>query len=175
MAAAADVVPGTKLFIGGLSWSTDDETLADAFRPFGTVQSARVVLDRETGRSRGFGFVVFLDPESANRAIAGMQGQELDGRQIRVDLASEGGGRGGRDTRGAGGGRDYGRGFERRGPYSGGPRGGGGGGGGGGRGGYYGGGRGGGYGGGRNDRGYTAARDDRGYGGGGYDRRRDEY
>ncbi|KAH6951789.1 RNP-1 like RNA-binding protein [Fusarium tricinctum] len=90
----------TKLFIGGLSWNTTDESLQQGFAAFGEVTEARVIIDRETNRSRGFGFVTFSDEESANKAIAEMDGQELDGRQVRVNKAEEkaprsGGGRGG--------------------------------------------------------------------------------
>jgi cold-inducible RNA-binding protein len=117
-----------KLFVGGLSWGTRDESLREAFGEFGEVTDARVVTDRETGRSRGFGFVTFASPQEAEAARARMDGQELDGRTLRVDLAQDKAGGGG------GGGGGYGGG--------GGSRGGFGGGGGGGRssGGGYGGG-----------------------------------
>jgi RNA recognition motif-containing protein len=103
-----------KLFVGGLSWGTRDEGLRDAFQTFGEVTDAKVVLDRETGRSRGFGFVTFSTREDAARARDGMDGQDLDGRTLRVDLAEEkpagrgpGGGGGGRGP-GGGGGRGFG-------------------------------------------------------------------
>lgn len=76
-----------KLFVGGLSWQTDDSMLLDAFQQYGTVVEARVVADPDTGRSRGFGFVTFADQESAEKARQAMNGQDLDGRQIRVDVA----------------------------------------------------------------------------------------
>ncbi|KAG6493065.1 hypothetical protein ZIOFF_048039 [Zingiber officinale] len=79
----------TKLFVGGLSWGTDDNALKEAFDSFGNVIEARVVTDRDTGRSRGFGFVNFDNDKSANDALAGMDGQELQGRSIRVSLANE--------------------------------------------------------------------------------------
>jgi cold-inducible RNA-binding protein len=88
-----------KVFVGGLSWDTNDQGLAEAFQPFGTVTEAKVISDRETGRSRGFGFVTFAAPADAERAIAEMDGTELDGRTIRVNEAEDkqrGGGRGGR-------------------------------------------------------------------------------
>ena len=90
-----------KLFVGGLSWNTSDENLRTAFEAFGTVTEAKVVLDRETGRSRGFGFVSYSDAEAAQNAIAEMDGQELDGRNVRVNAANDrpaggGGGGGGR-------------------------------------------------------------------------------
>ncbi len=146
-----------KLFVGGLSWGTDDHSLRNAFEEFGEVTDAKVITDRETGRSRGFGFVTFANDEDAQSAISSMDGQMLDGRTIKVNEAQErersGGGGGGRGGYGGGG---YGGG--------GGGYGGGGGGYGGGGGGYGGGGggrggRGGGGGGGRGGRG--------GYGGGG--------
>ncbi len=96
-----------KLFAGGLSWSTDDDSLRRAFEAFGKVVEAKVILDRETGRSRGFGFVTFADDAAADQAIAEMNGKELDGRAIRVNEAEAkkpfgggGGGRGGRRDRG---------------------------------------------------------------------------
>lgn len=105
----------TKLFVGGLSFGTDDGSLKDAFASFGEVVDARVITDRDTGRSRGFGFVNFTDSESASSAMSAMDGQELNGRSIRVSLANErpprpqfGGGDGG-----YGGGRGFGGGFQR--------------------------------------------------------------
>jgi RNA recognition motif-containing protein len=150
-----------KLFVGGLSWNTDDASLRRAFEQFGEVTDAKVITDRETGRSRGFGFVTFADTTASSAAMAEMNGAILDNRTIKVDKAEEksggggggggGGGRGGRGSYGGGGG-GYGGG-------GGGYGGGGGGYGGGGSGGYGGGGGGGGGGrGGRGSRG--------GYGGG---------
>ena len=78
-----------KLFIGGLSWDTNDQGLRDAFAPFGTVSDAKVITDRETGRSRGFGFVTLGDGTQAAAAIEAMDGQSLDGRNIRVNVAQE--------------------------------------------------------------------------------------
>ena len=90
-----------KLFVGGLSWNTTDVGLENAFGEFGTVSEAKVVLDRDTGRSRGFGFVSFEEDESAERALEEMNGIELDGRTIAVNEARErqsgGGGGGGRN------------------------------------------------------------------------------
>ncbi|CAD5323963.1 unnamed protein product [Arabidopsis thaliana] len=79
----------SKLFVGGLSWGTDDSSLKQAFTSFGEVTEATVIADRETGRSRGFGFVSFSCEDSANNAIKEMDGKELNGRQIRVNLATE--------------------------------------------------------------------------------------
>ncbi|KGO74017.1 Nucleotide-binding, alpha-beta plait [Penicillium italicum] len=89
----------SKLFIGGLSWNTDDNSLRQRFEEFGVVEDATVVKDRDTGRSRGFGFVRFSTDDEATAAMNAMNNQEFDGRQIRVDKATEraagGGGRGG--------------------------------------------------------------------------------
>jgi len=94
----------SKLFVGGLAWATTDETLAAHFAPFGDVVEAKVIKDRETGRSRGFGFVTYENAESANAAKEQLAESDLDGRSIRVDNATErGGGGGGRG--GGGGGR----------------------------------------------------------------------
>ncbi|KAJ6424200.1 hypothetical protein OIU84_025056 [Salix udensis] len=73
----------------GLPWSTDDQTLRDAFSGYGEVTEARVIMDRETGRSRGFGFVSFDSTESASEAVSAMDGQELGGRNVRVTFAEE--------------------------------------------------------------------------------------
>ncbi len=99
-----------RLFVGGLSWNTTDEGLRTAFEEFGEVTDAKVITDRDTGRSRGFGFVTFSSEEDAEGAVEGMNGARLDGRAIRVDLAHDrrggggGGGGGGRGGRGGGGG-----------------------------------------------------------------------
>jgi RNA recognition motif-containing protein len=77
-----------KLFVGGLSFTTTNESLRAAFARFGTVGSAIVMTDRATGRSRGFGFVEMATPEEADRAISGLNGSSLDGRMIRVDKAT---------------------------------------------------------------------------------------
>lgn len=76
-----------KLFVGGLSWGTDDSGLESAFAPFGTVSEAKVITDRDTGRSRGFGFVTFENSEAASAAIDALDGSELDGRSIKVNVA----------------------------------------------------------------------------------------
>ncbi len=77
-----------KLFVGGLPWATTDEELRQAFEPFGNVIEANVVLERETGRSRGFGFVTFETVEEATDAQQQMQGRDIGGRQVRVDFAN---------------------------------------------------------------------------------------
>ncbi|XP_056089861.1 cold inducible RNA binding protein a isoform X2 [Rhinichthys klamathensis goyatoka] len=133
-----------KLFIGGLSFDTTEQSLEDAFSKYGVITNVHVARNRETNKSRGFGFVTFENPDDAKDALEGMNGKSVDGRTIRVDEAGKGGGGGG----GRSGGGSY--------------RGGGGGRGGGG---FFRGGRGrgggGGYGGG--DRGYGSS--DRSYGG----------
>ncbi|MDC0716788.1 RNA recognition motif domain-containing protein [Nannocystis bainbridge] len=78
-----------KLFVGGLSWNTTDEGLRAAFANFGAVTEAKVVTDRETGRSRGFGFVAFQDPADTEAAMQAMDGATLDMRQIRVSVAED--------------------------------------------------------------------------------------
>jgi RNA recognition motif-containing protein len=100
---------GTKVFVGGLAWATTSESLRAAFESCGTIVEAKVVDDRETGRSRGFGFVTFSDDAGCKRAIETMNGQMLDGRSLRVNEAENkprsGGGGGGRGGYGGGGGR----------------------------------------------------------------------
>jgi RNA recognition motif-containing protein len=125
-----------KIYVGNLPWSTTSATLETLFAAYGPVQSAEVISDRDTGRSRGFGFVEMATDEGCQKAIDGLNGTEVDGRAITVNEARE---RAPREGGGGGG----------RGGYSGGGggRGGYGGGGGGGRGGYGGGGGGGGGGG----------------------------
>ena len=135
---------GNKLYVGNLAYSVRDESLQEAFGQFGTVTSAKVMMDRETGRSKGFGFVEMGSDAEAQAAINGMNGQALEGRAIVVNEArpreERPGGFGGGGRSGGGG---YGGGG---GGYGGGGRSGGGGGGyGGGGGGYGGGGRSGGY------------------------------
>jgi RNA recognition motif-containing protein len=77
----------TKLYVGGLAWATTDQSLKEAFAKFGNVVSAKVMTERESGRSRGFGFVEFESAEEAQASIAGLNGTELDGRQITVNEA----------------------------------------------------------------------------------------
>jgi RNA recognition motif-containing protein len=76
-----------KLFVGGLSFSSSSDRLRETFARFGSVESASVVTDRYTGRSRGFGFVEMALSEEANAAVAQLNGTELDGRRIKVELA----------------------------------------------------------------------------------------
>ena len=146
---------GSKLYVGNLPYSVQDSDLQQSFGQFGSVSSAKVMMDRETGRSKGFGFVEMGSDAEAQAAISGMNGQPLGGRAIVVNEArpmearpprsggfgggggGDGGGYGGGAGGGGGGGGGRDGGF--RSPYGSGPRGGGrdgGGGGGGSRGGY---------------------------------------
>lgn len=153
---------GNKLYVGNLPYSVRDGDLEQAFSQFGSVTSAKVMMERDTGRSKGFGFVEMGSDAEAQAAINGMNGQPLGGRSVVVNEARPmesrpprsggygGGGGGGGYGGGGGGGRSGGGGYGGggggggrggndggfRSPYGSGPRGGGGGGGGGGRGGY---------------------------------------
>jgi len=121
---------GSKLYVGNLSYNTTSSELEQLFGQHGTVQSAEVIQDRDTGRSKGFGFVQMASDDEAKAAIAALNGQQQDGRALTVNEAKP------REDRGGGGGGGGGRGG-----YGGGGGGGGyGGGGGGGRGGFGGGG-----------------------------------
>ena len=94
---------GKKLFVGSLAWATDSSGLQAAFERFGAIEEATVISDRETGRSRGFGFVTFVDESSVQQAISEMNGSQLDDRPIVVNEAKEQAPRGG----GGGGGGGY--------------------------------------------------------------------
>ena len=122
---------GKKLYVGNLSYSVTSSSLEQMFVEFGEVRSAEVIQDRDTGRSKGFGFVEMADENAAREAIKGLHEKEFDGRPLTVNEAKpreerSGGGGGGRGYGGGGGGGGGGRGY---------------GGGGGGGGGYGGGGR----------------------------------
>ena len=80
---------GKKLYVGNLSYNTTEDGLRNLFSSYGTVASAKIIFDRETQNSKGFGFVEMNTDEEANAAIAGTNGSELDGRQIRVNEAME--------------------------------------------------------------------------------------
>ncbi|OLD40163.1 MAG: hypothetical protein AUI57_00715 [Candidatus Rokubacteria bacterium 13_1_40CM_2_68_8] len=80
-----------KLFIGGLAFSTSNERLREVFAQVGAVESAAVVMDRDTGRSRGFGFVEMATAEEADAAVKKFNGQELDGRTLKVEIAKPAG------------------------------------------------------------------------------------
>ncbi|KAJ8374566.1 hypothetical protein SKAU_G00051460 [Synaphobranchus kaupii] len=135
-----------KLFVGGLSFDTNEQSLEDVFSKYGQITEVVVIKDRESQKSRGFGFITFENPEDAKDAMLAMNGKSLDGRQIRVDQAGKSGGS--RPGGGYRGGSSGGRG-----------------------GGYFRGGRGGGGRGG--ERGYGAGRYDRS--GGGYSSDRGYY
>src|SRR3954463_14002563 len=107
----------TKLYVGNLSFRTTSDDLREAFSSAGTVESASVIEDRETGRSRGFGFVEMATPEEAAAAIEQFNGKDLAGRNLTVneakpkaDRGGRGGGGGGRGGYGGGGGHDRDRG-----------------------------------------------------------------
>jgi RNA recognition motif-containing protein len=76
-----------KIFVGNLPFSFDNDRLKDEFSKFGEVESAKIIMDRNSGRSKGYGFVEFSSNESANAAVAGMNEQPLDGRKLTVSLA----------------------------------------------------------------------------------------
>uniref|UniRef100_A0A453GAL2 RRM domain-containing protein n=1 Tax=Aegilops tauschii subsp. strangulata TaxID=200361 RepID=A0A453GAL2_AEGTS len=76
----------SQFYLSGLAWATDDHSLKEAFQCFGEVVEARVITDRETGRSRGFGFVSFASGEDAKSAAENMDGKELAGRNVRVNF-----------------------------------------------------------------------------------------
>ena len=102
------------LYVGNLSYNTNQEQLQEMFEAYGEVVSANVITDRETGRSRGFGFVEMANEDEANAAINALNGQEVDGRSLTVNEArpraprsgGDRGGRGGGGRRGGGGYRD---------------------------------------------------------------------
>lgn len=104
-----------KLYVGNLSYDTTETTLSDAFAAHGEVVEAVLVMDRESGRPRGFGFVTMSSPEEAQKAIEALNGQNLDGRDLTVNEAKPrepragGGGGGGRGGYGGGGGGGGGR------------------------------------------------------------------
>ena len=98
-----------KLFVGGLSWDTTDDGLRQAFASYGEITEAKVITDRATGRSRGFGFVTFAQDEDAKTAMTKLDGTSLDGKTIKVNEAQEKSPRGGgRSGGGFGGGRGSG-------------------------------------------------------------------
>lgn len=97
-----------KLFVGNLSFETTENDLNDAFAAFGTVTEANLMMDRTTGRPRGFGFVTMSSPDEAQKAIDGLNGKDLGGRALTVNIARP------REERPAGGGRrEHGGGYGR--------------------------------------------------------------
>ena len=117
---------GKKIYVGNLAYGVSSSDLQQMFEPYGTVQSAQVIMDRDTGRSKGFGFVEMDSEAEAQAAIAALNGKETDGRTLTVNEARPreergGGGGGGRGGHGGGGGRGgYGGGGGGRGGYGGG-------------------------------------------------------
>lgn len=95
-----------KVFVGSLSWNVNDQSLAEHFSRIGAITEAKVINDRETGRSRGFGFVTFQNANDAQEAVNQLDGTELDGRTIKVNIAQD---KGDRDRGGSGGGNGGGR------------------------------------------------------------------
>jgi RNA recognition motif-containing protein len=99
---------GMKLYVGNLSYEVTNASLEELFAPFGSVRSAQVIQDRDTGRSKGFGFVEMADDNSARAAIAGLHEKDCGGRPLTVNEArpreDRGGGGGGGGKRGGGGG-----------------------------------------------------------------------
>ena len=100
-----------KLFVGNLSFNTTEAQLREAFSAHGVVEEINLMMDRATGRPRGFGFVTMSTPEEAQAAIAGLSGKSIDGRDLTVNIARPreerpGGGGGRRGSGGGGGGRD---------------------------------------------------------------------
>lgn len=94
---------GTKIYVGGLPYATSESELNDLFAPHGTVESVKVITDRFTGQSRGFGFVEMSTSDQANSAIAALNGTQLDGRTLTVNEARPQEPRAGRGGSGGGG------------------------------------------------------------------------
>ena len=99
-----------RIYVGNLSYDTNEDALSEIFSEYGTVEESKIVTDRETGRSRGFGFVTMPNDTEAQAAINGLNGKECEGRTLTVNEARPraeggggGGGRGGRGGRGGGG------------------------------------------------------------------------
>ncbi|NNE66525.1 MAG: RNA-binding protein [Pyrinomonadaceae bacterium] len=93
---------GKKLYVGNISFQSTEQDLEEAFSEFGTVESVNIIADRDTGRSRGFGFVEMSSDEEAQNAIAELDGKDIDGRNVKVNEAKP------RENRGGGGGGGYG-------------------------------------------------------------------
>ena len=98
----------TKLFVGKLSYDSNDDKLRELFAQYGTVESAQVIKDRDSGMSKGFGFVEMAKPEEAQAAISALDGKEFDGRAITVSIAKP------REDRPRPGGNSFRGGFQRR-------------------------------------------------------------
>jgi RNA recognition motif-containing protein len=104
---------GKKLYVGNLTYGTDDAALTELFGQYGTVQSAQVIMDRDTGRSKGFGFVEMGSDQEAQAAIAGLNGKQIEGRTLTVNEARPKEDRPGRGPGGGGGGGRGGYGGDR--------------------------------------------------------------
>ncbi len=86
---ARERIVSKKLFVGGIPWTTDDQGLRQSFEGYGEVLDAKVITDRDTGRSRGFGFVTFANGGEADTAVEEMDGTEIEGRRINVSEARD--------------------------------------------------------------------------------------
>ena len=99
-----------KVFVGSLSWNVNEQELGDFFAQIGDIEEVKIITDRETGRSKGFGFITFVDEDSAQKSVEELDGKELDGRSIKVSIARDkgtdrrGGRPGAHQNRGFGGG-----------------------------------------------------------------------
>ncbi|MFK7823010.1 MAG: RNA recognition motif domain-containing protein [Oligoflexales bacterium] len=78
-----------KIFVGGINWNTDERTLEDHFSQAGDVTEVKIIMDRETGRSRGFGFVTYSNSNDASNAVSKFDGVELDGKTLKVNIAED--------------------------------------------------------------------------------------
>ena len=96
-----------KVFVGSLSWNVNEQELGDFFAQIGDIEEVKIITDRETGRSKGFGFITFVDEDSAQKSVEELDGKELDGRSIKVSIARDKG----NDRRGGRPGAHQNRGF----------------------------------------------------------------
>ena len=96
-----------KIYVGNLPYNITEDELRDFFAPHGSVEEVKLIMDFNTGRSKGFGFITFATEQASEAAIQGANGAELGGRKLKVNKAQEGGSRGGRGGRGNGGGRHF--------------------------------------------------------------------
>ena len=87
-----------KVFVGSLSWNVNEQELGDFFAQIGDIEEVKIITDRETGRSKGFGFITFVEEDSAQKSVDELDGKELDGRSIKVSIARDKGS----DRRGGG-------------------------------------------------------------------------
>ena len=94
-----------KVFVGSISWNVNEQELGDFFAQVGDIEDVKIITDRETGRSKGFGFITFVEEESAQKAVEELDGKELDGRSLKVNIARDRKAGGGEGSRFGGGGR----------------------------------------------------------------------